>query len=207
VGDDGSRRCAISISFSRPWASRSRGGWWAASSTPERRRLELRLDFPRGARFACPEGDHEQCEVHDTDEKSWRHLDFFQHEAHLTARVPRVRCPEHGVRQVSLPWARPGSGFTLLFEALVMALVSEMPVRAVASLISEHDTRVWRVVHHYVEQARVDQDLSGVERDRGALRPRQALHRARARRSRPRSQPDAAALRRTVFGAACSWCI
>jgi hypothetical protein len=42
---------------------------------------------------------------------------FFQHKAFLHARLPRVRCPEHGVRLVSVPWARPGSGlgFTLLF--------------------------------------------------------------------------------------------
>jgi len=128
------------------------------------RRLELRLDFPRGSRFPCPEGDCAECEVHDTSEKSWRHLDFFQHQAYLIARVPRVRCPEHGVRQVTLAWARPGSGFTLLFEALVMAMVAEMPVRAVADLVGENDTRVWRVLHHYVEDARADQDLSGVER-------------------------------------------
>ncbi len=70
-------------------------------------------------------------QVHDAAEKRWRHLDFFQHQAYLIARVPRVRCAEHGVRQVRLPWAGPGSGFTLLFEALVMALVAEMPVRAV----------------------------------------------------------------------------
>lgn len=78
--------------------------------------------------------------------------------------VPRVRCPEHGVRQVALAWARPGSGFTLLFEALVMAMVKEMPVQAVASLIGEHETRVWRVVHHYVDEARAAQYLSRVER-------------------------------------------
>jgi hypothetical protein len=68
------------------------------------------------------------------------------------------------VRQVALSWARPGSGFSLLFEALVMALCKEMAVAAVASLISEHDTRVWRVVHHYVDQALGARDLSGVER-------------------------------------------
>ena len=68
--------------------------------------------------------------------------------------VPRVRCPEHGVRQVALARARPGSGFTLLFEALVMAMVKEMPVQAVASLIGEHETRVWRVVHHYANALR-----------------------------------------------------
>jgi transposase len=50
--------------------------------------------------------------VHDTVDKTWRHLDFFQHKAFLHARVPRVRCGEHGVRLVAVPWARPGSGFS-----------------------------------------------------------------------------------------------
>jgi transposase len=86
--------------------------------------------------------------VKDTEEKTWRHLDFFEHQAYLTARVPRVVCEEHGARQVKLPWARERSGFTLLFEALVKALVKEMPVAPVAALIGEHDTRVWRIVHH-----------------------------------------------------------
>ena len=52
----------------------------------------------------------------------WRG-DFFQHSAYLTARVPRCTCGEHGVKQVQVPWARPGPGFTLLFEALMMMLV------------------------------------------------------------------------------------
>ena len=128
------------------------------------RRLDLRLDFEPGARFACPVCERSGCAVHDTSEKSWRHLDFFQHQAYLTARVPRVRCPEHGVRQVELAWAREGSGFTLLFEALLMALVAEMPVRAVAELVGEQDTRVWRVVHHYFAAARAREDLSEVVR-------------------------------------------
>jgi transposase len=76
------------------------------------RRLDLYLDFPKGARFPCPEGDQPACPVHDTEPKRWRHLDFFQHQAWLHARVPRVTCPTHGTRQVALPWARPGSGFT-----------------------------------------------------------------------------------------------
>jgi transposase len=130
----------------------------------EQRRLDLRIDFPKGSRFACPECGREGCEVHDTEEKTWRHLDFFQHQAYLTARVPRVSCPEHKVHRVEVPWARERSGFTLLFEALVMALVKEMPVAAVAGLIGETDMRIWRVVHHYVGEAVEAQDLSGLER-------------------------------------------
>jgi transposase len=147
----------------------------------EARRLELVLDFAKGARFACPECARPDCTVHDTEQKTWRHLDFFQHQAFLTARVPRVRCPEHDVRQVKLAWARPGSGFTLLFEALAMALCQQMPVRAVAGLVGEHDTRVWRIVHHYVERALAQQDLSGVERvgvDDTSLSPRPELRHA-----------------------------
>ena len=93
-----------------------------------------------------------------------RHLNFFQHEVYLNARVPRVNCGKCGIRKVTVPWARPDSGFTLLFEALVMTLVSAMPVKAAARMVGEHDTRLWRVVHHYVEQARARTDAAGVTR-------------------------------------------
>jgi transposase len=129
----------------------------------ERRRLDLRIDFPKGARFPCPECGRADCPVHDTEPHTWRHLNFFQHEAYLHARVPRVECREHGVKQVQVPWARGRSDFTLLFEALVMALVKEMPVKAIARLVGEHDTKIWRVVHHYVDRAVEAQDLSRME--------------------------------------------
>lgn len=96
----------------------------------------------------------------DTEEKTWRHLDFFEHRAYLIARVPRVVCPEHGVHQVRVPWARERSGFTLLFEALVMAMAREMPVAALAVIVGEYDTRIWRIVHYYVDEAVDGQDLS-----------------------------------------------
>ncbi len=78
--------------------------------------------------------------------------------------MPRVRCTNCGVKKVSVPWAREGSGFTLLFEALTMALVSAMPVKAVARLVGEHDTRLWRVIHHYVARARARADFAAVTR-------------------------------------------
>ena len=59
---------------------------------------------------------------------------------------------------------RSDSGFTLLFEAFIMALAKEMPVNAIARLVNEHDTRLWRILHHYVEQARSEQDYSQVEK-------------------------------------------
>jgi transposase len=130
----------------------------------EKKRLDIEIDFKTGGRFPCPECGKADCPVHDTVKKSWRHLNFFQHEAFLHARVARIDCPEHGVRLVNVPWARPGSGFTLLFEALVMTLVKDMPVAAVARLVGEHDTRLWRVIQHYVDTAVARMDLCELRR-------------------------------------------
>lgn len=131
----------------------------------EAKRLDIKIGFQRGSTFACPVCGS-PAPAYDTSEKTWRHLNFFQYEAYLTARVPRVNCPNAGcgVKQVSVPWARAGSGFTLLFEALVMALVREMPVKAAAALLGEHDTRIWRILDHYVQIARAQADYSEVER-------------------------------------------
>jgi transposase len=124
------------------------------------KRLDIYLDFARGSRFACSQCDREGCAVHDTRQETWRHLDFFQHQAFLHARVPRASCPDCGVLKVSVPWARPDSGFTLLFESIIMSLVKVMPVRNAAQFVGEHDTKIWRVVHHYVDEGLECVDLS-----------------------------------------------
>ena len=123
------------------------------------RRLNLYLDFPKGSSFPCPKCAA-LCTVYDTVQKSWRHLNFFEHECYLTARVPRVSCTTDGVHQVSLPWARSGSGFTLLFEALAMVLVREMPVKAASRILNVYDNRLWRIMGHYVDKAREVADYS-----------------------------------------------
>lgn len=90
--------------------------------------------------------------------------ELFQYRCYLHARTPRVRCGKCGVRRVEVPWARPGSGFTLLFEALTVMLARNMPVRAAARLLGEHDTLLWRMVGHHVDEARDASDHSGVTR-------------------------------------------
>jgi transposase len=135
-----------------------------ADFDPEAHRLDIQIDFAPGSRFACPACGAADCPAYDTERKTWRHLNFFQHQAYLTARVPRINCDGCGIKTITVPWARPGSGFTLLFEALVMTMVSAMPVAAVARIVGEHDTRLWRVMHHYVDQARAHTDAAEVTR-------------------------------------------
>ena len=85
-----------------------------------RRELHIAIGFAAGSRFPCPEPGcgEAACPVHDARERVWRHLNFFQYKAFIHAGVPRVTCPAHGVHAVPVPWARPGSGFTLLFVLL-----------------------------------------------------------------------------------------
>jgi transposase len=127
-------------------------------------RLNIHLDFLKGSQFSCPVCDQADCAVHDTKEKSWRHLNFFQHETYMTARVPRIKCSNCGVRLINVPWARAGSEFTLLFEAYIMILAPSMPVKRIAELVSEHDTRLWRMIQHHVDEAREEADYSDVKK-------------------------------------------
>lgn len=156
---DPSTLFTLALGLTPPWEV------WNIRFSPEKRRLDISIGFPLGSLFTCPVCGSKAAKAYDTTEKSWRHLNFFQHEAWLTARVPRVECDQGcGVKKIEVPWSRPGSGFTLLFEALIMVLVREMPVAQVAHLLGVHDTRLWRIIRHHVAAARKRLDLSNVGR-------------------------------------------
>jgi len=147
----------LALGITKPWKVVD------VSFSNENKRLDIKIDFDRGATFPCPVCG-EASPVHDTVDKTWRHMNFFQYEAYLTARTPRTKCPKDGcgVKLVAVPWARPGSSFTLLFEALTMALAREMPVKIEGAHLGENDTRLWRIIDHYVEEARARADFSNV---------------------------------------------
>lgn len=78
------------------------------------------------------------------------------------------RCGERGdseVQQVAVPWARERSGFSLLFEAMVVTLagMSRMPVRQIAALLGVSDGRLWRSLGALVDAAYAKADMSAVD--------------------------------------------
>jgi transposase len=127
----------------------------------EARTLAIRVDFRSGSRFPRPEaaGEHP---VYDTQIKRYRRLNFFEYECFLEVHVPRVKLPDGSVRLIEPPWAGKLSGFTLLFEALVLSLCREMPFAAVARLVGESWHRVAAIAEHYVELALAEADFSEV---------------------------------------------
>jgi transposase len=68
--------------------------WMVTKSAFDRaaKRLDIYLDFAKGSRFACPQCGAAGCPAYDSEEKTWRLLNFFQHETYLHARVPQVTC-------------------------------------------------------------------------------------------------------------------
>ena len=146
---------ALGLGVTPPW--RLVGQRLDTSKQPHELHLEVAAD--RGSLFPCPVCG-KPCKAHDFAEFTWRHLNFFQHHCYITAKVPRTDCAEHGVLRITVPWAREGSRFTLLFEQAALMLVREMPVLAAARIIEITDQRLWRIVTHYVGKAVERLDLS-----------------------------------------------
>ena len=127
-----------------------------------RRRIDFTLSCD-ARELPCPLCQAPGQGIHDRLERAWRHLDFFQFEAWLHAEVPRIACRACGkTSQVEVPWARAGSGFTALFEALALSLCQELPVRQAAALLRCADKQLWRRIEHYVGEARKLDDMSTV---------------------------------------------
>ena len=143
--------------------------WYVTSLQfdPEAKRLDISIDFHKGAVFTYVDPDHgveyAKAKAYDTTSKVWRHLNFFEHECYLHARIPRVKLPDGKVRTVKTPWEGLSKGFTLLFEALLIQLTSSMPVHSVSKLVGVHDNKLWEMLGRYIELTRMKEDFSDIE--------------------------------------------
>jgi transposase len=150
---------SIALGLQSPWQIQ---GVELQTSSDNKKSLHIELSFERGSKFK----DEKEilCSVHDTQERTWRHLNFFEHECYLHCKVPRITNSEGKVRQVQVPWAREGSGFTLLFEAFAMHLIeNEMPVSRAANTVSEYPNRIWTIFNYWIGIAYDEADHSQVE--------------------------------------------
>ena len=113
------------------------------------RRVNVRLGHRRGYIWPCPEcGDLYRLYGH-TPERSWRHLDTWQCLTYLLARVPRIRCTEHGVKCVELPWAETGARYTHQFECYAIDVLTESNVDGASRILRLG----WRSAWHIMERA------------------------------------------------------
>lgn len=126
--------------------------------------LHIDMDFRKGGKFPCSECGAQGCAVHDTTDKTWRHLNFFQYKCYLHFRTPRTKCDTCGERLYVPAWSSARSGFTLLFEAFVMTLAAVMPMNQIAKLVGEQDTLLWRIFGKHVDAGYERKEMSEVTR-------------------------------------------
>ena len=148
----------LALNLQDPWYIKS------IEFSNEEKQLDLHIDFTAGSRFECAKCKTPNNSIHDTKERVWRHLNFFQFKTYIHARVPRTECQKCGtIRLIDVPWARRSAGFTLLMDSLILLFAQNMPINAVAEIIDEHDTRIWRVLSHYIPESRSKEEYSQVK--------------------------------------------
>jgi transposase len=153
---DDKKLMQITLGVPSPWFVKS-----VELNTSEER-IDVYFDFIKGSEFACPICN-KPCKIHDTKDRSWRHLPLFHYESYIHARVPRTKCEEHGTKTVVIPWSRSDTGFTSLFEADVLALGKEMSVASVAGRVKIHEESAWRILAYHVNEAIERVDLSQLD--------------------------------------------
>lgn len=147
----------IALGITSPWTVES----IEFNETESGKILEIFIDFEAGHKHTY-EGS--QYPAYDHQKRTWRHLNFFEHECYLHANVPRIQLADGSVKLVQVPWASAGSSFTLLFEAYVVLLAqSGLSMSAVAGLVNETDTRIMRLVKRIVTGALMTQEIKQVK--------------------------------------------
>lgn len=92
--------------------------------------VTVTVGIDENAQLTCPTCG-KSCPVHDHRHRKWRHLDTCQFTTLVEADVPRVMCSEHGCHTLTVPWAGPGSRYTLLFESFVLSWLKISTVDAI----------------------------------------------------------------------------
>lgn len=152
---------SIGLNLSSPWKVVK--SEFRLLDSSKARELHLWIDFECGSKFMSSKGT--VLSPYDTVDKEWRHLNFFEHPCYLHARVPRLKTDASSVEMVQVPWARPNTGFTMLFEAFAMALIEEeTPVNSVAKTVMEYPNRIWTIFRHWIGRGKRSLKLSDVRR-------------------------------------------
>jgi transposase len=112
--------------------------------------LDLWLTHRRNATFGCP-GCGTRSPLYDhLPDRKWRHLDHGDCLTWLHARLPRLACPEHGIRQIRIPWALPGCRFTIPFERHAIDGLLQADVLGGAGLLRLSWDEAWHIMERAV---------------------------------------------------------
>ena len=109
--------------------------WQVESVTlkPKEREIEVQVGFA-DTLWGCPQCQG-RMQIHDYEERRWRHLDSCQFKTIIVSRVPIVKCPDHGALTVAVPWAEKYGRFTQLFERLAIDVLRECSMSGACEIL------------------------------------------------------------------------
>jgi len=116
----------------------------------EERTVHVYLERPVGSRLPCPKCGMELSVFDHYPERTWRHLDSCEYSTYAHARVPRVRCSEHGVLTVGFPWAEPRAQQTRWQEIKTLNVLKVSDVQGTAAILSQSWDEVFCVMERAV---------------------------------------------------------
>jgi len=113
-------------------------------------RVDVWAVHEEGLRFSCPECGTNLPIYGHAPQRVWRHLDTCQFKTFLHARIPRVKCPTHGVKQTRVSWAEEKSRFTALFERLAIMVLKETNIEGAGRILRISWDEAWHILERAV---------------------------------------------------------
>ncbi len=120
------------------------------TESPER--IDVYLEPVSGIEMPCPQCDGFSPVYDHLTEREWQHLHTCHVPTYIHARLPRVKCRQHGVRSVLSEGSEPGSNLTLSFERQLINLEQECSIEGVKRLTGVSWDRCWGVMARAVQR-------------------------------------------------------
>ena len=148
---------AGSLGLKEPWYIKG------AEFLEGKQEVHVYVGIREGAAIACPHcGQAAQRYGYEPNERIWRHGDCMFFPTYVHCRRPRVLCPHCGVQQISAPFERKNSRFTLLFEGYAMLIMADMPRTKAARLLRCNEKSLAEILTYWVNKAVEERPLDDV---------------------------------------------
>lgn len=130
--------------------------WYISKVEFEKEKMTAHIfvEVRKGIAICCPLcGGETKRFGYEKKERKWRHADCLFYPSYIHCRRPKVRCDSCGVQQISAPYERKNSRFTLLFEGYAMMIVPDMPVSKAARLLRCDEKSLHNIMEYWVNKA------------------------------------------------------
>jgi transposase len=120
----------------------------------ELQQIDVWVDHEKDIQAMCPEC-HKYYSVYDhSPERVYRHLNVCQMKMFIHVRLPRVKCPTHGVKQIISEFGENGSDMTYEFEEQMINFSKECSIEAIGRLYAISWDRCWNTIERAVQRGK-----------------------------------------------------